>query len=96
MASSKSSEEVAWSATDLSSNPHEAADKAQRVQRMFTSIAKSYDLNNRVHSFGIDQRWRRKVVQLCQIKPEDHVLDVACGTGDLSQAFADQKPASVV
>jgi demethylmenaquinone methyltransferase/2-methoxy-6-polyprenyl-1,4-benzoquinol methylase len=63
---------------------------------MFAAIAASYDLNNRLHSFGRDQAWRRKAVQLCQIKPDDHVLDVACGTGDLTEAFADARPASVM
>ena len=63
---------------------------------MFAAIAPSYDLNNRVHSFGLDQRWRRKTVKLCRIKPTEHVLDVACGTGDLTEAFADAGPASVL
>lgn len=63
---------------------------------MFTAIAPAYDLNNRVHSFGLDQRWRRKTVKLCRIKPTEHVLDVACGTGDLTEAFADAGPASVL
>ena len=48
---------------------------------MFASIATSYDLNNRLHSFGQDQAWRRKAVRLASVKPGDAVLDVACGTG---------------
>lgn len=84
-----SSSEPAWAASDLAENPHLAADKADRVQRMFGAIAKRYDLNNRIHSFGRDQAWRRTVVRLAEVKPTDHVLDVACGTGDLTQAFAD-------
>lgn len=90
-----SSREV-WSASDLSTDPHEATDKADRVRRMFAAIAPSYDLNNRLHSFGRDQAWRRKAVRLCRVKPTDEVLDVACGTGDLAEAFADAGPASVV
>ena len=54
---------------------------------MFASIASSYDLNNRLHSFGRDQAWRKRAVRLADIKPGDAVLDVACGTGDLSEAF---------
>jgi len=87
-APSPSSEQVAWSATDLASNPHDAADKADRVRRMFSAIAPCYDLNNRLHSFGLDQRWRRRVVRLCEVHASDRVLDVACGTGDLTLAFA--------
>lgn len=63
---------------------------------MFAAIAPAYDLNNRVHSFGLDQRWRRKTVKLCRVKPTEHVLDVACGTGDLTEAFADAGPTSIL
>ena len=64
---------------------------------MFAQIARQYDLNNRLHSFGQDQLWRRRAVEHCDVKPhEDHVLDVACGTGDLTIAFADALPASVI
>jgi demethylmenaquinone methyltransferase/2-methoxy-6-polyprenyl-1,4-benzoquinol methylase len=62
---------------------------------MFTAIAGSYDLNNRLHSLGRDQAWRRAAVRLSGVGPGDHVLDVACGTGDLAEAFADARPASV-
>ncbi|MCA9283782.1 MAG: bifunctional demethylmenaquinone methyltransferase/2-methoxy-6-polyprenyl-1,4-benzoquinol methylase UbiE [Phycisphaerales bacterium] len=84
----QSSKPAAWTANDLAADPHGAADKADRVQRMFAAIAGSYDLNNRLHSFFQDQRWRRKAVALVGIAPGDRVLDVACGTGDLSEAFA--------
>src|SRR5262245_36566837 len=62
---------------------------------MFAAIARSYDLNNRVHSLGRDQAWRRKAVRLCVVKSSDRVLDVACGTGDLTNAFAESGVASV-
>src|SRR5258706_16246354 len=73
---------AAWTSANLT-NPHEVADKRQRVQRMFAAIAPSYDLNNRLHSLWQDQRWRRKAVKLARLKPTDAVVDVACGTGDL-------------
>lgn len=79
--------EQAW--TDMSlANPHAVADKARRVERMFAAIAPSYDLNNRLHSLGRDQAWRRAAVKMAQLRMGDVVLDVACGTGDLSLAFA--------
>jgi demethylmenaquinone methyltransferase/2-methoxy-6-polyprenyl-1,4-benzoquinol methylase len=62
---------------------------------MFAAIAPSYDLNNRVHSLWIDQYWRRQTVRLAGVKPTDTVIDVACGTGDLTFAFARAKPAAV-
>jgi demethylmenaquinone methyltransferase/2-methoxy-6-polyprenyl-1,4-benzoquinol methylase len=68
-------------------NPHAVADKRTRVRRMFAAIAPSYDLNNRLHSLGMDQRWRRKAVRLAMLTPDDDVVDVACGTGDLTMAF---------
>ncbi len=77
----------AWSDDDLRDNPHAAVDKAERVRRMFAAIAPSYDLNNRLHSLGRDQAWRRSAVRLCDVRSNDVVLDVACGTGDLSMAF---------
>ena len=85
----------AWSSEDLSSDPHVREDKAGKVQKMFAAIAGSYDLNNRVHSFGLDQRWRRKVVRLAGDLSGKHVLDVACGTGDLAEAFAASGPEHV-
>ena len=76
----------AWDET-LLTNPHTVADKRSRVQRMFAAIAPSYDLNNRLHSLWMDQLWRRKAVRLADVKPTDRVVDVACGTGDLTLAF---------
>ena len=77
----------AWD-DDLLQNPHAVADKRGRVQRMFAAIAPSYDLNNRLHSLWMDQRWRRKAVALSCLKAGERVVDVACGTGDLTLCFA--------
>lgn len=68
-------------------NPHAAVDKAARVRGMFAAIAPSYDLNNRVHSMWRDQAWRRAAVKMAQVRHGDVVVDVACGTGDLSLEF---------
>ncbi|MCA9306873.1 MAG: bifunctional demethylmenaquinone methyltransferase/2-methoxy-6-polyprenyl-1,4-benzoquinol methylase UbiE [Phycisphaerales bacterium] len=85
----------AWTDADLAHNPHEDAHKPEKVRAMFASIAHAYDLNNRLHSFGRDQSWRRAAVRMAAVKPTDTVLDVACGTGDLTRAFADAGAASV-
>lgn len=85
----------AWT-DDKLADPHAQADKAGRVQRMFAAIARSYDLNNRVHSLGRDQAWRRFAVRKAGVRPGDAVLDVACGTGDLTQLFAATPASSVV
>ncbi|MGE3108257.1 MAG: bifunctional demethylmenaquinone methyltransferase/2-methoxy-6-polyprenyl-1,4-benzoquinol methylase UbiE [Phycisphaerales bacterium] len=78
----------AWTSRDLAANPHAQGDKPERVQRMFAAIARRYDLNNRVHSLWLDQSWRRFAVRRAAPTPTDHALDVACGTGDLTQALA--------
>jgi demethylmenaquinone methyltransferase/2-methoxy-6-polyprenyl-1,4-benzoquinol methylase len=78
----------AW-ADDQLKNPHAQPDKARRVRDMFAAIAPSYDLNNRLHSFGRDQAWRRSAVKLAGLAAGDQVADIACGTGDLTLAFAD-------
>lgn len=80
-------ESLAWNDA-LLRDPHHVRDKRQRVQRMFAAIAPSYDLNNRLHSLWMDQAWRRKAVRLATVRPTDVVVDVACGTGDLTLAFA--------
>jgi demethylmenaquinone methyltransferase/2-methoxy-6-polyprenyl-1,4-benzoquinol methylase len=76
----------AWN-DELLRDPHAVADKRRRVQNMFAAIAPSYDLNNRLHSLWMDQAWRRKAVKLAKLKSTDRVVDVACGTGDLTLTF---------
>ncbi|HZW09414.1 MAG TPA: ubiquinone/menaquinone biosynthesis methyltransferase [Phycisphaerales bacterium] len=78
---------AAWTAADLH-DPHGRADKADRVRSMFAAIARSYDLNNRIHSLWQDQAWRRSAVRAAGVRPGEDVLDCACGTGDLALAFA--------
>lgn len=90
------SEDPAWDQSSLAS-PHDEKTKAARVNRMFDAIAESYDLNNRVHSLWRDQAWRRKAVRLAGVRAgADRVVDVACGTGDLTFAFAAARPAEVI
>lgn len=80
-------DEPVWTPQSLR-DPHAEADKPDRVRAMFSAIARSYDLNNRLHSLWQDQRWRRIAVKAAGVRPGDVVADVACGTGDLTQAFA--------
>jgi len=57
--------------------------KKQQVEQMFDTISGEYDSLNRVISFGIDVKWRKKVVQLVADTEPESVLDIATGTGDL-------------
>jgi len=78
---------VAWDEPRLAS-PHDQADKAQRVRRMFDAIAGTYQLVNSLASLGLDAYWRREMVRLAAVRPDDVLLDVACGTGEVARAFA--------
>ncbi len=81
---------------DLLQAPHEATDKASRVRRMFNAIAPRYELVNSLFSAGRDAYWRRSAVKLAQVRADDEVLDIACGTGDFVRAFAQAGPRRVV
>ncbi len=85
----------AWDTGSLK-HPHELVDKAGRVQSMFSAIAPSYDLNNHLHSLGMDHYWRRQAVRMAGVTPTDVVADIACGTGDLSIAFHRAQPKGVI
>jgi demethylmenaquinone methyltransferase/2-methoxy-6-polyprenyl-1,4-benzoquinol methylase len=52
---------------------------------MFDTIAPRYDLMNRLMTFGLDQAWRRGAVGSLALPEDALVLDLACGTGDLSR-----------
>ena len=74
-------------------------EQARRVREMFASIASRYDLLNHLLSGNIDKRWRRLVAKaLYQGLPANggRILDVACGTGDLSLTLTGSGDAQVV
>jgi demethylmenaquinone methyltransferase/2-methoxy-6-polyprenyl-1,4-benzoquinol methylase len=72
---------------------------AAAVREMFAGIAKRYDLLNHLLSLNIDKRWRRRVrkhiVEVLE-RSEAIVLDVACGTGDLSIELQTGAKANVI
>ena len=53
------------------------------VQSIFSSIANNYDKLNTILTLNIDKLWRKKAVKLCNIKENDKVLDLCCGTGKM-------------
>ena len=61
--------------------------KKEQVTKMFDTISKNYDGLNRVISFGIDVKWRKKVVDLLKKENPESILDIATGTGDLAIAM---------
>lgn len=64
------------------------AKKQVYVSRMFATIAPRYDFVTALLSYGQDQRWKRKLVALADVQPHHQVLDLACGTGDITFLLA--------
>ena len=64
------------------------ADKRRYVRRLFATIAGRYDLITRVLSFGLDQRWKMRLVSAAGVDAGTRALDLACGTGDIAFLMA--------
>lgn len=65
-----------------------AEQKRRYVRGLFARIADRYDLITVLLSFGLDQRWKRRLVALSGARPGARVLDLACGTGDIAFQLA--------
>lgn len=61
-----------------------AETKAPYVRRLFHTIADRYDLITRLLSFGLDRRWKARLVALAGPARNTEALDLACGTGDIA------------
>ena len=76
--------------------PQGASDQtsaARAVREMFTSIAPRYDLLNHVLSFNIDRLWWRRSARAFRhilVRSDARVLDLCCGTGDMTFALRRQ------
>jgi demethylmenaquinone methyltransferase/2-methoxy-6-polyprenyl-1,4-benzoquinol methylase len=60
-------------------------EKLLAVQQMFDEVAPRYELVNKVMTFGMDRSWRNQTIGALALSPGSRVLDLACGTGDLSR-----------
>lgn len=63
----------------------EGDEKRRVVEEMFDRVAPDYDRVNRVISLGRDRAWRARTVEALSLAPGADVLDLACGTGDLTR-----------
>jgi demethylmenaquinone methyltransferase / 2-methoxy-6-polyprenyl-1,4-benzoquinol methylase len=70
--------------------------EAPAVQAMFDRIARRYDLLNTVLSFGADARWRRRAARAAGPPPDGRALDVACGSGKLTEELRRRAPRGLV
>jgi demethylmenaquinone methyltransferase/2-methoxy-6-polyprenyl-1,4-benzoquinol methylase len=72
-------------------------EKKNYVERMFGQIARRYDFFNHFLSLGFDYTWRRRAIEVLRERGSartsaPHILDIACGTGDLSFEALHQIP----
>ena len=68
---------------------------AAAVRQMFDSVAPRYDLLNHVLSCNIDRLWWRRTARRFRavlVNPEASVLDICCGTGDMTLALLRHRP----
>lgn len=79
-------------------NPYKDSDlgKKEQVTKMFDTISGEYDGLNRVISFGIDIKWRKKVVNIVKAVKPEIVLDIATGTGDLAINLAETSAKKII
>ncbi len=67
------------------------------LQEYYSRIYKTYDLVNRLFTFGQDKKWRRQTIGACLKDNPEKILDLCCGTGDLALgiALAATRPVSI-
>ncbi|MDZ7789677.1 MAG: bifunctional demethylmenaquinone methyltransferase/2-methoxy-6-polyprenyl-1,4-benzoquinol methylase UbiE [Xanthomonadales bacterium] len=81
--------------TDFGYRDVSPEEKTQLVGRVFSSVAKRYDLMNDLMSLGIHRLWKRHFVATCGIRTGQKLLDLAGGTGDIAK-LARERGAEVV
>ena len=70
--------------------------KKEQIAQMFDTISGNYDQLNRVISFGIDVKWRKKVLEIVSQSNPEKILDIATGTGDLAILMAKTKATEII
>ena len=82
----------------ISTKPYKNSDegKKEQVVKMFDNISDNYDNLNRVISFGVDVKWRKKILKMVSAKNPSTILDVATGTGDLAILLSNTKAEKII
>jgi len=65
-------------------------DKTKLVNSVFDKVYKNYDLMNDLMSFGIHRIWKKKLLAWMRPQPDDKIIDVASGTGDLAKIVSEK------
>jgi len=70
--------------------------KTKLVQKVFSSVAPSYDLMNDLMSLGMHRLWKKRFVEIIDIKKNEIILDVGSGSGDIaSEILKENIPTSL-
>lgn len=77
-------------------DPGSSQGKSRQVRDMFSRIAPTYDLLNRLLSFGVDRRWRKYAVRRLRRPSPALILDLCGGTGDVAMTNLKSRPADTV
>ena len=75
---------------DLRTQIASSETKQRYVNQLFETIAPAYDFFTRFFSYGMDRRWKRRLLRTLCLKGDERALDVACGTGDITFAIAER------
>ena len=72
------------------------SNKKKIIRDLFNDVSKKYDLMNDIMSFGLHRLWKRDLIKLVKREKEKIILDLAGGTGDISNALANQLTNSMI
>ena len=73
----------------------EFRDKSSLVQELFNKIAPVYDLLNDIMSLGQHKRWKGLAVEMLHIQNGNDILDLCCGSGDITRLILDKYPENI-
>ena len=62
-----------------------SSEKPDMVNSIFTSVSNKYDIMNDLMSFGLHRLWKEQFIRMCDVSYAKNALDIACGTGDISE-----------
>ena len=61
--------------------------KIKKATKVFNSVFNKYDMMNDLMSLGIHRLWKQRLIEWMNPKKDDHLIDMATGTGDIASAF---------